>query len=184
MTQPAPDVAETEALFRAWEEAEAHVDLSDLRWVDGGGLLMFLALFGVVLLQFFTRYVLNDSYGWTEEIARYLLIGVCFVGSVMATRKGSHILVEAIRRMLPPPAERVVLIGIEATVLVFALLMTWTAGLLASRTTQLMVSVDLSKSVIYWAVAASFAGISIYAARRLIDRLHGRAVPGDGLLLD
>ena len=31
---------------------------------------------GVVFYQFFTRYVLNDSAAWTEEIARYLLIGI------------------------------------------------------------------------------------------------------------
>ena len=57
--------------------------------------IIFWLLFITVFLQFFTRYVLNDSYAWTEEIARYLLIGVGFVGSVMAMRKGSHITVEA-----------------------------------------------------------------------------------------
>src|SRR5512142_42505 len=29
-----------------------------------------------VFYQFFTRYVLNDSAAWTEEIARYLLIAM------------------------------------------------------------------------------------------------------------
>ncbi len=37
---------------------------------------------GCVFLQFFTRYVLNDCYAWTEEIAVYCLIGVVFLGSV------------------------------------------------------------------------------------------------------
>ncbi|HBS98909.1 MAG TPA: TRAP transporter small permease, partial [Citreicella sp.] len=42
------------------------IDLSDLRWQDGLVLAIFWILALVVFLQFFTRYVLNDSLGWTE----------------------------------------------------------------------------------------------------------------------
>ncbi len=52
-------------------------------------LVIFWVLAFVVFLQFFTRYVLNNSLGWTEEIARFLLIGVTFIGSVMAVRKNA-----------------------------------------------------------------------------------------------
>ena len=71
---------EMDALFEQWQEEESHVDLSDLRWSDALVFGIFWILFGVVFLQFFTRYVLNNSLGWTEEIARYLLILVTFVG--------------------------------------------------------------------------------------------------------
>ena len=71
-------------------------------------LAVFWALAVVVFLQFFTRYVLNSSLGWTEEIARYLLIVVTFLGSAMAVRKRSHIAVEFCYRYFgpagPPPA--------------------------------------------------------------------------------
>ena len=42
-----------------------------------------------VFYQFFTRYVLNDSAAWTEEIARYLLIVVVFVGASMGVRRNT-----------------------------------------------------------------------------------------------
>jgi len=35
---------------------------------------------GLVFLQFFTRYVLNDSFAWTEELAVYCLMPVVFIG--------------------------------------------------------------------------------------------------------
>ena len=59
-------------------------------WVDIPALVLFVALAAVVLLQFLSRYVLNDSVAWTEEIARYLLIGAAYAGSITALRKGEH----------------------------------------------------------------------------------------------
>jgi len=69
---------------------------------DWAAFLLFWGLAGVVFLQFFTRYVLNDSLGWTEEIARYLLITVAFVGGGMAVRRMSHIHVEFLYVYLSP----------------------------------------------------------------------------------
>ena len=42
----------------------------DVRVYDVPVLVVFAVLFLIVALQFFTRYVLNDSLGWTEEIAQ------------------------------------------------------------------------------------------------------------------
>ena len=69
-------------------------DISDVGWLDIPVLIVFAALFIIVALQFFTRYVLNDSMGWTEEIARYFLIILGFVGSVTCVRKKKHIFLE------------------------------------------------------------------------------------------
>ncbi|WP_428669956.1 TRAP transporter small permease, partial [Roseibium sp.] len=84
------------------EFQDRETDLSELKWIDAPGILVFWVLAVIVFLQFFTRYVLNDSLAWTEEAARYLLILVCFLGSITATRRGTHIMLEFLIRMLPP----------------------------------------------------------------------------------
>ncbi|MFN3613308.1 MAG: TRAP transporter small permease [Rubrimonas sp.] len=148
-------------------EAEA-IDISDVSLLDVPGLILFAALSVVVFLQFFTRYVLNDSIGWTEEIARYLLIGVTFVGCVTVTRKGTHIAVELLEVYLPDIMRQLLRRFIDLLLIAVYAWLAWTCAKLAMRTTQMMVSVDLPKSIIYWVVAAALALMAIHQAIRAL----------------
>lgn len=178
--EPPEDVSLDE-YFKSWRAEEAKIDLSDLSWWDSIVFVIFWILFFVVALQFFTRYVLNDSAGWTEEIARYLLIGVTFIGSVTAMRKRSHIAVEAALVFAPPTVKHWMLVAVDASVAAFSAFMTWYSILIAQRTPGYMVSIDVSKAVLYWCTTAAFAGMTIWAViglwRRLThredDKLHG-----------
>ena len=67
-----PKVMTDDGEFHATDEA---VDLSQTTFEGWAALGLFWLLGATVFYQFFTRYVLNDSAAWTEEIARYLLIG-------------------------------------------------------------------------------------------------------------
>jgi TRAP-type C4-dicarboxylate transport system permease small subunit len=171
MAGPAPGDEEI-----AWAEEE-QVELGDLRPEDGIVLVVFWALAVVVFLQFFTRYVLNSSLGWTEEIARYLLIGVTFIGAAMAVRKRSHIAVEFFYGPFGPAGRHRLALAVDLVSLLFYAAATWITVRLAWRTRQYMAVVDLPKSLIYWAVALGLLGMSIYAALNLARRW--RSPPSD-----
>jgi TRAP-type C4-dicarboxylate transport system permease small subunit len=174
-----------DVLFEQWQEEESHVDLSDLRWSDTLVFAIFWILFAVVFLQFFTRYVLNNSLGWTEEIARYLLILVTFVGSVTAMRKGSHIAVEALLVYLPREAKHWTLVTVDGLVALFCGAMAWYAYQLGVLAPGYMVSIDIPKSYMYWAVAAALAGVTVHAALRFVRRLRRREADAPhGLTID
>ena len=159
-----------------WAEEEA-IELGDLRPEDGLVLIVFWGLAVVVFLQFFTRYVLNSSLGWTEEIARYLLIVVTFLGAAMAVRKRSHIAVEFLYHYVGPAGRHRLALAVDALTCAFYGVAAWLTGALALRTKQLMSSVDLSKSLIYWAVCLGLCGMTVYAARNLVHRW--RSPPSD-----
>ena len=83
------------------DEVPKTADLSQYALEDWLALAIFWIMALCVFLQFFTRYVLNDSYAWTEEIATYCLIGVVFIGSAMCVRLSRHIQVDLLFRYLP-----------------------------------------------------------------------------------
>lgn len=125
---------------------------------------LFWLLALVVFVQFFTRYVLNDSIGWTEEIARYFLITVTFMGAAVAVRRNTHISVEFFYRFLPQVYAQILsgFVGILRT-LTFGFLC-YLCVQLASNTRQMMTSIDLPKSTLYGFVAFCFGLMMLYSA--------------------
>ena len=165
-----PNSPEKENIFCEIEEVTD--DISEVGPLDFPALIIFVLLFFIVALQFFTRYVLNDSLGWTEEIARYLLILLAFVGSVTCVRKGKHIYLEFFYRYLPQGFIKPISSIVELVVFGMFGYMGWLGIELAQKTkSQRMVSLDLPKSVIYYIVVAACIAMAIFAAYRIFRLL-------------
>lgn len=147
------------------EVEEVTDDISDVSVLDIPVLVIFAILFVIVALQFFTRYVLNDSLGWTEEIARYFLIMLAFVGGISCVRNGKHIFLEFAYHYLPAKAIKPIVLFVELIVTGF-----WTyAGFLgielAERTRANMVSIQLPKAYLYYVVVGGCFIMAVFAAR-------------------
>jgi TRAP-type C4-dicarboxylate transport system permease small subunit len=147
-------------------------NLSALSWIDAPGILVFWVLAVVVFLQFFTRYVLNDSLAWTEEVARYLLILVCFLGSITATRRGAHITLEFLMRMVPPVLAKALTVLSQTITLGFFGAMTWIGVELTQKTRQKMISLPVPKAWIYTICVIALGIMTFYAALWLWRRLR------------
>lgn len=143
---------------------DAAVDISGYAPEDWFTFGVFWLLALDVFYQFFTRYVLDDSAAWTEEIARYLLIVVTFVGAAMGVRKNTHIHVEFVYRWIPPKLARVMSTLVDVVRFAFFAYATWLAVQLVPRMQNIkMTIVDFPMSYIYGLVAAGFALMTIRA---------------------
>ena len=62
-------------------------------------------MMGVMLVVIFmaaaSRYLLNASPTWAEELARYLMVWVCFLGAPLAVGEGGHVGVQVLMARLP-----------------------------------------------------------------------------------
>ncbi len=143
---------------------------SRVGWIDIPALVLFILLAGVVLLQFLSRYVLNDSVAWTEEIARYLLIGVAYAGSVTALRKGEHIFLEVIYRRIAAASVKPLAMLVDVVTVAFHAVLTLLAAGLAVEADRRMISVDLPKGIVYGFVAITLLVATVVAVRRLMRR--------------
>ena len=165
-----------EAGNRPEVQEDAEVDVSDVGWLDIPALVIFWILMGIVMLQFFTRYVLNDSLGWTEEIARYLLILVTFIGSITCVRKGAHIFLEFFYRYLPISLIKPLTVVIELVNTAFYSIAGYLCIHLALETShQNMVSIQLPKGIIYWIVVGCCFAMALASAYRVLMRVRTKS---------
>ena len=74
--------------------------------IDRGIELLVAAIFAAMVLigtwQVFGRFVLNATPSWSEEVQIFGHIWLVFLAIPIAYRRGAHITVEAIRRVLSP----------------------------------------------------------------------------------
>lgn len=65
------------------------------------GVLLAVALV-VVFGEFIGREVADYSFSWSDEVARYLLVWVTYIGAAAVTKDSGHIRVEFFTDLLPP----------------------------------------------------------------------------------
>ncbi|MBI1245322.1 MAG: TRAP transporter small permease subunit [Alphaproteobacteria bacterium] len=143
--------------------------LSSYSVEDWVSFVFFWLLAFVVFLQFFSRYVLNDSIAWTEEIARYLLICVCFVGAATAMRKMSHIHVEFFYVYLPPAVGRILSTLVDILRIAFLAYGTYQGWKVTEiMELQRMVVIDLPMSLVFGTATLGFALMTVRAVQAAV----------------
>ena len=154
-----PQVMGADGEFHVTDEA---VDLSGTP-VEAWAALGFFWLLGItVFYQFFTRYVLNNSASWTEEIARYLLIGTVFVGAAIGVAKNNHIQVDFFYRYMPAAMCRAMALLVDLLRIAFfgmAVVMTW--QMMQKLGNYKMTIIDLPMNIVYAVCMLGFAAMFV-----------------------
>ena len=166
-----PPVMAADGTFHAQDEA---VDLSGTppeAWVALG----FFWLLGlVVFYQFFTRYALNDSAAWTEEIARYFLIATVFTGAVIGVVRNNHIQVDFFYKFMPRRMARGMATAVDVARIAFfaAAVVLTVMMMLKLGSNARMTMIDLPMNWVYAICLLSFAAMTFRSV--LVMRTHLR----------
>lgn len=99
-----------QAIFTRAEEAILAAGLM------GSLLVMFL---NVVLRKF------NIGFTWSEEVVRYLIVWVTFLGISYCIKKDAHIVIDLLVNYLPDRGKRIVLAFVDFISVIFSALLTY-----------------------------------------------------------
>ena len=164
-------IIDEEGHFHAEDEV---VDLSDTiaeGWIALG---IFWVLGLTVFYQFVTRYVLNDSAAWTEEVARYMLIGVVFIGAAIGVSKNNQIQVDFFYRFMPPWMGRWMSRAVDVLRIAFfaaAVVMTVQMMIKIGNQTRMTI-VDAPMNIVYGLCLFGFAAMCFRSVQ--VARVHWR----------
>ena len=84
-----------------------------LRWLDRNienviGVALFIVMTAFLTYQVSSRYILNLSLAWTEELSMYCLIWVCYMGASAAVRERKHLRITMAFEWCSPKTRKIV----------------------------------------------------------------------------
>ena len=155
--------------------AEVSAKVSQLcKWVSSFGLLL---MTGIVVVQVFARYVLNDSPVWAEQAALLLMIWYVFIAAAAGVREGFHIKIVVIAEALPARLQRWIRLLTQLLVVLFGLVMAVFGAQLATATWHhTMPTLGLSRGLAYVPIALSGILMAGFSAEQIFAELRNKEV--------
>ncbi|WP_407645900.1 TRAP transporter small permease [Halomonas salipaludis] len=136
------------------------------------------ALIATITLQIVSR-VLFSAVGWTEEVSRFLLIWITFLGATLAFQRGRHIAVTFVVEALPRRLQRLARIAALLVALSFMIaLVVIGYQYMHVQSFQRSASLRLSMTYIYAVIPLAAALMSWYA---LVDLIEALVAPPDDI---
>ena len=139
-------------------------------------LLSFMTI--LVLIQVFSRYVLNSPVAFTEELVRYSLIWTGFIGAAYAFSTREHMALTLVRDKLTGRPHQILVIFIDALILLLAIFVITIGGykLAVSARAEFSALLGVPRTLVY--SIAPISGIFIIIAQiiNLYEDITGNKV--------
>lgn len=139
--------------------------------------LVFIVLLFDVLWGVFTRYLLGDQARWTEELARFLMVWLAFLGAALAYVRQAHLGVDILVARMDPAARRIGLLVEHGAVFLFAVVVLGFGGIELFReryaSGQTLPALGILKAWQYLCLPVSGALIGLVAIGHLAQTWAG-----------
>lgn len=149
-----------------------------LGWLEETCIVTLLITSSVILfVNVVARYVFNTGFVWAEELVRYEIIWMVFIGGSVAVRKGIHIGIEVLLHVLPKGGARILRMLVGAICVIFCLVLLFYSTELALQTRsfgQRSSAMQLPFWIIQLAIPIGAALMAIRFAQKLWQDATGR----------
>ena len=133
------------------------------------------ALFLIVVLAVIGRYGFGKSLTWTEEVPRYLLIWISFLGAAAGVARREHVGFDVLFNKLPAPVRRWLGAAIGVLILCFGWNM-FRYGIVFVKDfgPDLMETIPFKNYWYYVALPIAGALLLLFSVKNIADALRGR----------
>lgn len=134
----------------------------------------------VVCAGVFWRYVLNSSLSWSDELAKFLMVWLGFVGSPIAMRMGHHVAIALFPNLFSPRLRNLIMCLLTSLVVCFCSVLAYFSFLFAlNGWNQVAVSIDnLSLFWIFISVPMGMALIVLVGLQQIFEYIADFISPG------
>jgi TRAP-type C4-dicarboxylate transport system permease small subunit len=131
-----------------------------------------IAMTLIILIQIFFRFVIYRPVPWSEEAARYLMIWLGMLGSVVALRKGRHIGVTALVDALPARISGILSHVVRLSMIGFMGVIAWVGlGLAIFNYSELSAAMEITMTIPYMAIPVGAAMMIVDLVADLLQEL-------------
>ena len=144
------------------------------RWTEFALFGLGLGMAVIVAVQVFFRYVLNYSLFWSEELARYILVWLTFLGTSAAYYRHAHPGVDILYSRLPSSGKRVLSVIIDIISIGFFCIMVYFGCRFAyDIRLQISPALSLPKWIVFSVIPLSGMILVFHALTFLLRDLTG-----------
>lgn len=149
--------------------------------VNRAALVLLLAAMALIIFaNVVLRYTTSQSIEWAEEVARYLMVWLTFLGAGPVLRYGGHIAVDNLQDALPPRAAAALRGLIAAILFAFFGFMVWFGALYVERAQyQMTPTTQISMSWVYAAIPVGGLLLALHLALVVRGYLRNRSFAAD-----
>ena len=142
-----------------------------------GSLLILMSL--TTISNVLARYLFNNPLAWAEEFSRYAFIWVVFLGAVVCTKQGRHIVIDGLVLALPARPRAIVQALVDALTLGLMAVLVYYGWILTAFTTQPTSTLKVPLSVVYVVVPLSALLIALRSLGGFANHLRFAARGGE-----
>ncbi|MBP1935004.1 TRAP transporter small permease [Ammoniphilus resinae] len=139
--------------------------------------LILIVMMVLILAQVYFRFFTESSLTWSEELSRFLMIWMTFLGSAVALRRNEHIQIDNLLKTnkLSNGARKGILILRGVLMIAFLVSMFYgTLTLMQITGFQKSPSMQISMTYVYAVIPISSLLMVIYAIRELVKSIRSR----------
>ncbi|MDK2798729.1 MAG: TRAP-type transport system small permease protein [Clostridiales bacterium] len=138
------------------------------------GLIIILTIFMflIVGMNVFSRYILNYSLAWADELSRFIFVWVSFLGAVLAYYENEHVGLDFIVDRMPSQKIQMIfrLIG-ELGILLVIIALSYFGWIVASSTVNNSPALNIPMKFFYMIVPISAVLMAVTNIQKIINHI-------------